>query len=198
VNREKVKECFLKDTAKHSMVIEKDDGVFRHIVFSNNGSSVYKFRLTTFPGYLVVSGDMGEWIFSRIYDMFNFFGDSKEKLSINPSYWSEKLDASKDGYSEFSERMFSYTVNRDVKEYINENDVDDDKMKEIKEELEFMIGDANEYNCYEKMHEFDYNLDLSIFQYSFEYSFKEYTHHYLWACFAVVWGINKYNESKEV
>jgi len=67
------RERFLKDIKKHELKIIRDDGVYRHIRLKNPDSYAYNFDLITWPGYLCVTGDMGDWIFSRIEDMFNFF-----------------------------------------------------------------------------------------------------------------------------
>lgn len=63
---------FLINTANHTMKIHRDDGIYRHLEFSRNGSNSYRFDLVTWPGYLCVTGDMGTWTFSRIADMFDF------------------------------------------------------------------------------------------------------------------------------
>ena len=67
------KDVFLKDVAHHSMVVVRDDGVHRHLIFSNNGSFIYRFEIITWPGYLAYVGDMGSFVFTRIEDMFSFF-----------------------------------------------------------------------------------------------------------------------------
>jgi len=69
-NEQPKQDRFLNDIANHSMSIVRDDGVYRHLVFSNNGSSVFRFELITWPGYLAYTGDMGAFVFSRLNDMF--------------------------------------------------------------------------------------------------------------------------------
>ena len=82
---------FLLDTALHRMEIIRDDGLYRHLRMKQPGTSCYYFDIITWPGYLTVTGDMGTWTFSRIADMFDFFGAWKGV--INTHYWSEKLEA---------------------------------------------------------------------------------------------------------
>lgn len=88
---------FLINTANHTMKVHRDDGIYRHLEFSRNGSNSYRFDLVTWPGYLCVTGDMGTWTFSRITDMFDFFTAShfgrQESFLINPGYWSEKFES---------------------------------------------------------------------------------------------------------
>lgn len=88
-------ERFLNDIKDHEMTIVKNDGVFRHVQFRKPGTNCYMFHLTTWPGHLCISGDMGTAVFSRITDMFEFFYEPEDRrengLFINPGYWSEKL-----------------------------------------------------------------------------------------------------------
>ena len=92
-------ERFLSDVANHTMEVITDDGVNRMLRLTNNGSAVYHFTIVTWPGYLAISGDCGDYLFSRIEDMFGFFRmrdndfnkRSDRKLSINPIYWEEKM-----------------------------------------------------------------------------------------------------------
>ena len=92
---------FLKDVADHQMHVLMDNGIYRHIRFKRPGTGCYHFDLITYPGYLVHSGDMGCYVFSRLDDMFEFFRTDREHrhlkdgqtLAINLGYWSEKLRA---------------------------------------------------------------------------------------------------------
>ena len=45
-----IKNRFINETKNHTITIHKDDGIYRHIEFSDNGSSTYKVNLTTWPG----------------------------------------------------------------------------------------------------------------------------------------------------
>lgn len=87
---------FLGDVAMHAMHIDRNDGVNRHIRFRKPGCSAYWFDLVTVPGILMINGDMGTYVFSRVHDMFEFFATDQKyarvgELRINPCYWSEKL-----------------------------------------------------------------------------------------------------------
>ncbi|STU51511.1 Uncharacterised protein [Klebsiella pneumoniae] len=65
---------FLIDTAFHRLEIIRDDGLYRHLRMQQPETSCYYYDVITWPGYLTVTGDMGTWTFSRIADMFDFFG----------------------------------------------------------------------------------------------------------------------------
>lgn len=83
-----LKETFNKWVADGTTVMHvlRDDGVYRHLVFSSP-ESLDGFELITWPGALTISGGHGTWTFKRTYDMFTFFHGA-----INVSYWAEKLD----------------------------------------------------------------------------------------------------------
>lgn len=85
-------ERFERDTSEHEMHVLRDDGLYRHLRFirpeGDAWRSAYYYDLITWPGYLAVVGDCGDFMFSRVRDMFEFFEQSS---GINPDYWSEKL-----------------------------------------------------------------------------------------------------------
>ena len=199
-------ERFFKDTESHSMKVIRDDGVHRHLSFSDNGSCFYKFDLITWPGSLCITGDCGTYVFSRLEDMFNFFRmkkndfnySEKRKLNINTGYWGEKLQAIdvNGGYMEFSEDTFKNVLINDVNEYW-EFDSEEEKA-EVLEQLEdevFSRMEGDESHDYrladdfksDKGHQF---IDL------WDHSFKEYTFRYTWCLYAIVHGISVYDQSK--
>lgn len=81
---------FAGDVAGHAMTVRRDDGLYRHVTFANPGTGIRHFHLTTWPGYLAVSGDMGAFMFTRELDMFGFFRASRY---VNTGYWAEKMVA---------------------------------------------------------------------------------------------------------
>lgn len=90
---------FLRDVKDHVMEIRQDDGLYRSIRFQKPGRWTYGFDITTWPGYLCISGDMGCFVFARLPDMFEFFRGQKphikgdKTLGINLGYWAEKVQA---------------------------------------------------------------------------------------------------------
>lgn len=72
----------------HEMHVFRDDGLYRHLRFMAPGTYMYGFDLVTWPGYLTICGDIGDYTFSRTRDMFEFFSLDN---GINPDYWAQKL-----------------------------------------------------------------------------------------------------------
>lgn len=194
------KERFLDDVKDHEMEIIKDEGVYRHIIFKRPESSTYRFDIHTWPWYLCISGDMGCWVFLRIEDMFGFFiGETTtfdDKYVINPCYWEEKIQSvSKFGgpAKEFSKEVFEERVREYAEEYF---EFDEEKKKECLNELEFSVlsymDDVHPQVLYERL----WNFSFGDFRFDEPPCAEKYTFHYIWICYAIVWGILKYNMFK--
>lgn len=184
-------ERFAKDTAGHTLSIKRDDGFYRHLVCSNNGSSVYRFEIVTWPGYLAYVGDMGDFVFHRLDDMFEFF----RGRPINPRYWGKKVDAAcRDGVSEWSQDRFKEAVASEARSRL-ELDDDEEIPPEVLEELCNVLGSENEHDAFVAVSEYDGNsVDFSDF---WERDCTVFTHRFLWCCHAIMWAIAKYDEAKE-
>ena len=216
-NSIKALERFTQDTANHSMKIISDDGdVSRCVRFTNQGSSVYSYTLTTWPGYLCISGDMGTAVFCRTYDMFGFFGDGDR---INPDYWGEKLEAASD-YKKFCEESLKQSLKDWLEEKIAgdyggdyELDVSSQELENIVEEvlpeastreeaIEILKNTEIDPSIFlpvlsgEDFIEFEDFIDQANGCYGDFESFEDYTSRYLWLCWAVAKGSKQYRDSK--
>ena len=203
---EKARFSFEKDTKDHSIEIVKDDGVFRHIDFTKNGSSCYGVSITTWPGYLCISGDMGCHTFQRDNDMFEFF---EQHEGINPLYWSQKLQkpCSCQCHKEFDEDEFKRKIKSDFDIHWEnlEDDFEGDELEEklqeksecwsaIEEDILSVLYDG-ENALFSAVCQFEcHGFDFEDFHFT---GCHEYTHHYLWCLYAIVKVIDLYNETKE-
>jgi hypothetical protein len=191
-------EQFLKDVAVHEMRVIHDDGLSRHLRFSKPNSGDMRFDLLTWPGHLCYTGDMGTFVFSRVPDMFTFFRTSKDpvadpasKLYINPQYWSEKVLASDrcDGLTRYSKTRFREAI----KSYLGD-DADDPKiMAALAEEV--FPHEENEHEARRAVSEFKYEERYPLEGF-WEANLHEYTFRFIWCCYALVWGIRKYDAYK--
>lgn len=189
MDREKVKQAFLKDVSNFEIKILRDDNLYRHIRCGHkNGSSNHRFWITTWPGYLAITGDMGDFLFSRIEDMFIFFRDPH--MRINPSYWDEKVKATSvfgDGTKKFSVEKFREAVLNDARENLGVNDLNQNIMKE----LDPLLSLETEYECIHAIQSF-YSEKVAFYDF-WEHDTKEWTFHFIWLCYAIVWTINEYD-----
>lgn len=215
-------EQFLRDVAKHEMIVIRDDGLNRHIRFKQPDTRNMHFDLITWPGHLCYAGDMGTYVFQRLADMFEFFRTDRihrkdpNKLHINLSYWTEKLIAINGGrhggeIEEFSEEMFVRVINKYRVNWMRRakesNTLNKDERRELWEAVDHDVlsylhdgGDralyaANEFQYKQpgketRRHAWQFD-DL------FEHDFKDYKHGIIWCCYALAWGIKKYDEQKQ-
>lgn len=174
---------FLKTVENHELTILHDEGIYRHIRFGKPGSSVMSCHIVTFPGKLVVAGDMGDYVFSRLQDMFDFFLNEPGKIS--PDYWGEKCVASgHEGIKEFSaESLYEVMVevNAERDEPWNED------------ELRGLLNQGSFDRAIEYM---DVFLD-EVHGGEYYNSAHVHTYHFIWCLYAIVEVINRYNKIKE-
>lgn len=209
---------FLNDVRGHQMTVIRDDGVHRHVRFARPGSYCMHFDLITWPGYLCYTGDMGTYVFRRLEDMFQFFRDERagrpgedETLHINLGYWSEKLEAADChgrhvvGVEEFDEERFLSTINEIRKGWIKENrDVlTKDERRELWEAVENEVlsqVDDGEYAARAAAGGFMHTAGGKRFEFVdlWDYSFGRFTYRFVWCCYALAWGIGKYDAAKKL
>jgi hypothetical protein len=187
-------EKFLKDVATHAMTIVRDDGVHRHLRFARPGTGCMHFDIVTYPNYLVYSGDMGCYVFSRLHDMFEFFrvrprSEEPGRLHINLGYWAEKLEATDrpDGHHEYSADIFRQRVT----EVLDDTEADQELRDEV-EEYVLAYADDGEVRARDALDQFEHN-GRRLFTDTWEWEFTEYTFRFVWCCYALAWSIQQYD-----
>lgn len=199
---------FLGDVADHAMEVIRDDGFHRHLRFKKPGTYCMHFDLITWPGYLCYTGDMGTFVFRRLDDMFSFFRIDREHmhlrdgltLHINPGYWGEKLEAIDrcDGYKSFSADKFKRIVNELVDNHIEENEwpVAGVKATELRNAVheQVLSHSENGYDAHDAASSFEH--DGFEFRDFWEYDLSDYSYRFIWCCYALAWGVQKYDASK--
>ena len=215
-------ERFLQDTENHQMEVLLDNGIYRHVKFSRDGSSTYQFSLVTWPGHLSISGDMGCYTFRRINDMFGFFNTDKndfnfnEKgISINPGYWSEKMEGVT-GYNKgkvFNSDLIVKSIishiescyeGCDFDDYINP--VTDESFESEEDLIDALKVEVYSYFEYKELDEHRFVSAVDEFRSEIHEDFNfqdewewlethEWSHHYIWCCYAIAYGVGKYNQA---
>lgn len=181
---------FRIDVAKHEMAILHDDGLYRNIRFSAPETNNLHFNVTTWPGYLCFSGDMGCYVFSRLEDMLEFFrGKATGKLEFDRGYWAQKLQAVAKGESdatEFSVDKFKKVLLRIIKESRPLKSI----VEEFREEVWSLADDNVEAF---KWAAYNFSSDGFRFDDLWEYDTTEYTYHFIWCCYALAWAVRQYD-----
>lgn len=184
---------FLKDIANHKLSVWLDDGLYRHLHWSQPQNSNLWFDIITWPGCLTIRGDMGTWTFSRVEDMFTFFRN--DKLKINASYWAEKLLNGTSGgrrlAQEFDEDVFRSALESQLSDYydIREEQLAAIKTK-LKEQLSWHAGEG-QHGLMQAAYDFKYG--------DFQFDPCElpsgliYEYQFIWCLYAIVWAIQQYD-----
>jgi hypothetical protein len=197
------KERFLKDVAKHQMQILKDDGLYRHIRFRRPNEGTYYFDLITWPGHLCIVGDMQDYLFARNPDMFEFFEEEKcgfdSRYIINPQYWHEKVLASPDrvGVKEFSQKKFEEAVRHHFDSYIEGRILPSEEIDELWSEIQSEVLGNEEHEGEARRRADDFKWKNFTFGDFWETDLTDFTVHYIWCCYAIVWGIKQYKAHKK-
>lgn len=184
---------FLESVQEHVMTIENDSGVHRCVYFGKPGSSNCHFRLVTWPGHLAVSGDMGDFTFSRLEDMFDFFRGE----SINPRYWGEKLTAVSQfgGYEVFDWDLFVSKLKYQLVDRHSDQHTSDEVEAALMERLRYV--DEDEWGAVELIRSWDQDEDFLQLEPYDAPAGKKLSYQYLWCLYAIVWGIRQYDKAKE-
>lgn len=187
------RETFLADVKNHEIDVKMDNGVYRHIVFSQpTHSYLHRFELVTTPWRLMITGDMGTWVFSRLEDMFEFFRYKDQ--GINVSYWAEKLQNGTHGCSKEAKVYDGDVYRQRLIDSLDCYALDDKKKADVIEALELQDFD-DEHWIMSQISEFEF--DGFRFQDVWEIDMTVYSYHFVWCCYAIAWGIGEYDKWKE-
>lgn len=203
---------FLNDVSSHEMIVIRNDGANRHIRFKRPQSSTFWFDLITWPGTLCIDGDMGTYVFRRLEDMFEFFRTDRacgqkdgRTLFINPGYWGEKLQsvAIHGGYKEFNQGLFKDAVKREFDAWAESEEPTDEAKDALWEDLTDQVlsraGDGS-HEAVKAAIEFEPADGETLFEMRdfYDHRLESYTFHFIWCCYAIAWGIEKYDEQMKL
>lgn len=185
---------FAKDIADHELTIINDDGLHRHLSVRRPDEVAYWYEVVTWPGCLVIRGDMGTYAFAARPNMFSLF--RSEPGYINTSYWEQKLLSPHD-VAAYSENVFKQRVAEalaDMIKYSSDEEAARDAL--IQSVKNRVISHAHDEQSardaastfWHNEHQFD----------AWEWDLTEYTGRFLWCLHAIVHAINLYDASKRL
>lgn len=190
-------EQFLKQVQNHKMTVLLDSGTHRHLLFSQGGS-YQRFNVITYPGALVISGDMGCFVFQRTEDMFDFFRDNgRWKNIINAGYWAEKVVAG--NFFDWDQDEFDESIKETLQEWVEDakrEGMDEAFICEQEEKVSDHFGCiSGEIDSRSSVHHWQ-TCDNGVEFDELEGNFTKHTERYLWCCHAIVWAIAEYDKAK--
>ncbi|MCO7246410.1 hypothetical protein [Halomonas sp. Mc5H-6] len=193
-------ERFQETITEHQLTVIHDDGLHRHLRCARPESNDRYFNITTWPGFLCISGDMGCYVFQRIEDMFQFFRD--EELRINPGYWQEKLQAGpsiapKEITKEWQPEKFRSEITEWFEDATEDWEAEDKAEAWADVEDEVLSQADDEAAAIRSALAFRSTFGRDLFQDFWEVDCKQWEGHYLWCCYAIVWAIQQYDVAKQ-
>lgn len=208
---EEVRVRFEEDTASHKMSINHDADNYRHLRFRAPKTGTYYYDLVTWPGHLAIVGDAGSgYVFSRIRDMFEFF--RADQSGINPHYWSEKLvhPAMRDSTLRYSPDITRARLSAWHGEQVDTLGLNEHEAAKLRADLdEQVVGQLRDLDSHEnavrlmvefecRMADFHDHRDRVIrIGEPYFWDLRDWDHQFLWACWAIATGIDRYDAHHE-
>lgn len=188
---------FARETANHRMTVLHDEGLYRHVRFKHPDTGFYWFDLITWPGRLSFAGDMDGYTFARTKDMFEFFRTSS-RYGINPGYWSEKVDGGRDRTKRYSEDKFRELVAEHIADHEEEFPGLTAAVQSEILDNDYAVDLDYEDAARDALDTFRFKSDDGEFRFTdtWEWDLRDYDWTFLWACRAIVWGIEQYDAAK--
>lgn len=190
---------FRNDVRNHQMTIVRDDGLHRHLTFKQPGTFNRHFHITTWPGYLCISGDMDCYVFSRLPDMFDFH---RLPAGRDPDfeYWAEKVQAQEkhsDIYS-YSEGHFEEAIRywfrcQNFSSFRHARGVWEDLQECLLGHDFVNAQDAMTHAC-----NWSRRIDGTTYRMEefWEHRIEEVGFGFVWACYAIAWAVRQYDRAK--
>lgn len=200
-------EYFLDNVKNHELTIHQNSGVYRHLTFATPNDCNQHFNITTFPNHLVITayidGLSYALVLSRRYDMFDYFRDyfRDGNLKIFPELWSEKIKSTSNeariaSCSEFDIDKVKELAKDDLRKYLKNQKISKEDRYALNEKFDSEILDAeDEYEIVEAIRHFYFN-DFEFADF-WESNYRKYRYEYIWLCYAIVWGIKKFDEASQ-
>ena len=164
-----------KDAFKDHQITELSrDGVFRSWRCGRPNSGVYAFYITTTPGCLIVTGDIGDLIVERMYDMLPWCRGSVDSID----YFAGKVPSSIPTRSFSDEKLEEW-----VREQIADPDTEHEHRELLEDSLDQLHYDGPDY-WYREFNDI----------YGDPPNWTEFNSNFLWCREAVKWFVNNHDE----
>ena len=164
--------------SQHEIDAQLVNGVFRHYRCARPNTRNYAFNVTTFPGRLIVTGDIGTLIVERLNDMFDWAPGAIGSID----YFASKTP------SEMQTEEFSIdAVQWWLEHEIHETYEDETAQTEIKDGLEWM-DDMTEGEVMRVIYDATHDCEMP--------SFKEWTSSFLWCRAALRWFFSRVGDKR--
>lgn len=177
--RDQIERLASKAFAEHVIHSELNQGVYRHFRCAKPGTGIYAFNITTFPGRLVVTGDVGTLVVERLDDMFEWAPSAVESID----YFAEKVSREIETKRYDPDLAFEFLAEQQVAEGT------ESELARIASELEDYTHDQSLFLS--KLHETEilYGCDTP--------ELDNWTPSFLWCREAVRWFFRNYKPESD-
>lgn len=171
--------------AGYVVSVRHDSNVHRYMYCQRCDTADGSFSITTWPNHLAISGDMGCYVFSRVFDMFPFFNVQRSDFE----YLRSKLEA-QDVHSpalEFSHKAFVSRLQDMVTEYTDAGELTSGQQEELQELLDSSEIGQTCNECLARVAEISEDITMN-----WEGACMEIVPRFQWACEAIHWAVTNY------
>lgn len=198
---DQVGERFANDVSRHELTVLRNDGMYRHLRLARPDSNVFSFDLVTWPGHLVITGDMGTYVFVRDSDMFAFFRSASGRP--NETYWAEKMAAgdTTGPLRRFDADLVAGHLRSTLADWLEEYEEGDPARAELTEAVEDLIsiqvlshkGDDIGESLAQALS--DFNIRGYRFDDWWSWTMKSLDYRAMWCLWAIPWAISRYDDA---
>lgn len=204
-------EQFARDTARHELTVKHDDGLYRHLMCRRSNSGLYHFEVVTWPGALLLRGDIdGAYCFRRLDDMFAFF--RSDGAVPNLHYWSEKLAGGRNSVLEHSADVARQMIAEAIGDYEEGSYPyllgrwDASQSPRGAEPVSpatarALVADCEEDGDLDHAHGLRNLLSeleaMGVASDTWEWDCRDWSPSFVWACHAIVWAIARYDAQRK-
>lgn len=193
---------FLHDVRDHEMRVVHDSGLHRHLTFHKPGTSNLMFHLTTWPGFLAISGDCDDFMFRRLDDMFTFFRPSGAAPEngigrLDIGYWASKVVAASrtGGLEQFSAVRYKAALAACLESHLEALSQED--ATPARDAFEGAFAGSDPMDAHEAIDQaMGYTCPVTgetPCAEFWDYTLTEPSYGFVWACHAIRWGIARYD-----
>lgn len=175
-----------KDAFKdHVIELKSRNGVYRTWRCGKPNECIYHFVVTTIPGSMIVTGDLGSIVITRCYDMLPWCRGSIDSIG----YFAEKVDRGfeTEKFSFDALKQWMADTRKDFGDLDDEDPDDNEKIERraaFDELCEAVCEDISEREAYDVFSEY----------FDEPPSWKKYTDRFLWLREAIRWFVTNVKE----
>lgn len=215
---ERAGEQFVASTTAHEMTVLHDEGPYRHIRFAQPGHAIDEFDLVTWPEHLAMISAAGEWVFTRVADLFDPLSPVP---SSDPYKWADKCTAHDEALRVYDPRVAEHRVRETLDGWIGRLHGGGANNAVLAQSLrtsiatQILIHVEDEYELRAALDEFTHagsttlagedggarasatRNSLYAFDNVWDWDLRDFDFHFSWACHAIAWGVECYRSRTE-